>query len=281
MNVVVTGAHGQLGQDIVKLLKKLGIKLTAYGSSDLNISSRKEVFTKIINIRPDVIINCAAYNAVDKAETEWEKAYCVNGYGPKYLAQAASKIDALLVHYSTDYIFDGLSNRPYSIIDNPSPISRYGLSKLLGEKMVLQHANSSLVLRVSWVFGMGNDNFPKKVIEWSKKSSVSVVEDQISSPTYTVDLANATWDLIKLNETGLFHVTNSGSCSRFEWASYILEKTGYKGEINRSKSTDFKTPAQRPAYSVLDSFGFKLSTEYNLPHWQDATDRFLMELGVC
>ncbi|MCA1914834.1 dTDP-4-dehydrorhamnose reductase [Methanospirillum hungatei] len=280
MKVVITGANGQLGQDITNLLRKHGHDVTACGSKDLDITKYDRVTETIQTHKPDIIINCAAYNAVDLAETEWEKAFLVNGIGPKNLSLAANKVNAAFVHYSTDYVFNGKASRPYTIADHPDPISRYGESKLLGEQQVMRHATRSYLIRVSWVFGSGNINFVKKVLEWSDKSdSITVVDDQVASPTYTKDLAKATLDLIQTDQYGLYHCTNTGHCSRLDFAAYILQQIGWSGELIPGKSTDFKTPATRPGFSVLDNFGLKQVIGYSLPSWQDATERFLKEIG--
>ncbi len=281
MKVLVTGARGQLGREITSLCHSRGIYYSAYTSKELDITDLNRVNDIITSVSPDIIINCAAYNAVDLAETEWKKAFRVNGLGVKNLALAANEIDAVLVHYSSDYVFNGRSARPCTIADLPGPASRYGQSKLLGEEIVSRHADRYYLIRTSWVFGNGPSNFVKKILEWSAdKTELAVVDDQVSSPTYTADLASATLDLLSSGSYGLYHITNSGSCSRFEWAQYILGKSGWKGRLIPAKSGDFKTAAERPEYSVLDNFGTEEVLGYSLPHWQDATSRFLNEIGV-
>ncbi|MDX8549468.1 dTDP-4-dehydrorhamnose reductase [Methanospirillum sp. J.3.6.1-F.2.7.3] len=280
MKILITGAHGQLGQDLTDLCKKSGHEAISCGSQDLNITDYNGVLEYVSNTRPDFIVNCAAYNAVDKAETEWEKAFSVNGIGPKNLALVANKVGAVLVHYSTDYVFNGQIDRPYTIVDFPSPLSKYGESKFLGEQQVMRHAHFFYLIRVSWVFGLGNMNFVKKVLEWSEKQDlITVVDDQISSPTYTHDLAKVTLDLIKTGQYGLYHCTNAGYCSRYDFASYILQKIGWNGDIVPGKSAKFKTPAIRPSFSALDNFGITQVIGYTMPPWQDAVDRFLIEIG--
>lgn len=280
MKVLITGAHGQLGKDITQLCRRKGLTVIPYGSLDLDITHYEEVIKQVHDIRPELIINCAAYNAVDQAETDWEQAFSVNGLGPKILALAAAASGAILVHYSTDYVFNGQTTRSYTIGDTPDPISRYGESKFLGEQMVMRHAIRYFLIRVSWVFGSGNVNFVQKVLEWSsQRSQITVVDDQISAPTYTCDLALATLELIKTNQYGLYHVTNSGYCSRFDWAEYILNQIGWRGKLIPGKSADFQTPANRPTFSSLNYFGTRQTIGYDLPPWQDATKRFLHEIG--
>ena len=281
MKVLVTGSRGQLGQDIVNQCTIRRIECIAASSKTLDINDQKSVSGMVKTHQPDIIFNCAAYNAVDQAESEWKKAFSVNGLGVKHLALAANENGSVLVHYSTDYVFDGNSKRPYTIVDTPHPVSRYGESKLLGEKSVRDLCEHYFLIRTSWVFGKGNPNFVRKVLDWStEKSEIAVVDDQVSSPTYTVDLAKATLDLVSTRSFGLYHISNAGSCPRHDWAQYILEKSGWTGKLVKVKSSVFKTPARRPAYSVLDNFGTDETLGYTLPAWQDATSRYLKETGV-
>lgn len=281
MKVLVTGAQGQLGQEMVNQCTIRGIDCTAAGSKTLDITDQKSVNLMVKTHNPDIIFNCAAYNAVDRAEEEWKKAFSVNGLGVRHLALAANECGSVLVHYSTDYVFDGNSNHPYTVADTPHPISRYGESKVFGETIVRDLCHRYFLIRVSWLFGRGNTNFVSKVLEWSReKTEIAVVDDQIASPTYTVDLAKASLDLVSTHSFGLYHITNEGACPRYDWARYILEKTGWTGKLVRVKSSAFKTPAQRPAYSVLDNFGTSETLGYTLPSWQDATSRYLQEIGV-
>lgn len=284
MRILITGAYGQLGQDFQRLFEKEGIEYISTDNKErykkLDITNLDEVVEFAKKIKPDVIINCAAYNAVDKAEEEWKIAYNVNGLAVRNLAIVASKINAFLVHYSTDYVFDGEKGKPYTIYDTPNPLSKYGESKYLGEKLLLQFYDNYALIRTSWVFGKGNINFAKKVIEWSKKyEKISLVVDEISAPTYTVDLAKATWEIIKLRARGLYHISNEGECSRYEYGEYILERIGYKGKIEKAYQKDFNLPAKRPKYSKLDNFGLYETVGFKMPDWKGAVNRFLKEIG--
>ena len=281
MKILITGANGQLGRDIQKLFQKSSIDLVAPGSTTLDISDLTSVIKFISDHPCDVIINCAAYNDVDLAEKEWKMAFAVNGLGPRNLAIAAHNTETPLVHFSTDYIFDGLLGRPYTIADIPRPVSRYGESKLLGESFLRDLTDRFILIRTASLFGTGNWNFPKKIIEWGTgKKELKVITDLVSSPTYTVDLARATLDIIKKEAYGTFHITNSGFCSRYEWAGYILEKIGWEGNILPCTSGEFPTIAKRPPISALDNFGTEETLGYSLPGWMDATDRFLKELEL-
>jgi len=281
MTILITGANGQLGQDIRKECDRRGIPYTAADSRSLDITDKRAVRAYMKDRAPETIINCAAYNAVDQAETEWRRAYQVNGLAVRDLALAAREMDAVLVHFSTDYVFDGSSTHPYTIVDAPNPLSRYGKSKLLGEQEVLTLSDQFFLIRTSWVFGTGNVNFARKVLEWSRdKDALSIVTDQVSSPTYTRDLARATLDLCETGYYGLYHVTNSESCSRYDWARFILETIGWKGSLYPAKTPDFPTPARRPAFSVLDNFGLREALGYDLPSWETATLNYLKEMKV-
>nr|HUM76758.1 SDR family oxidoreductase [Fervidobacterium sp.] len=183
MKVLITGAAGQLGQDLQKLFEAEGIEYIptdfAQGYTKLDISNLSEVIEFVANAKPDVLINCAAYNAVDKAEEEWKVAYTINGLALRNIAMAADRVGAFLVHYSTDYVFDGENGAPYTIYDTPNPTSRYGESKYLGERLLSQCYDDYALVRTSWVFGKGNINFAKKVLEWSKRyEKISLVIDE-------------------------------------------------------------------------------------------------------
>lgn len=277
MKVLITGADGQLGKDFQKYFEKEGIDNISTDYNTLDITDLKSLRGKIT---PNIthIINCAAYNAVDKAEEEWEKAYLINGIGVRNLALISNEINAELIHYSTDYVFSGKKGNKYTIYDEPNPVNKYGESKALGEKFV-KLSYKYYLIRVSWVFGTGNNNFAKKVIEWSKnKKELRIVDDEISSPTYTVDLVKATINLIKMKAYGLYHITNT-PCSRYEWAEYILKETGWNGKLNKAKKEEFSLPAERPDYAVLDNFGYYETTGEKMPEWKNATKRFLEEIG--
>lgn len=279
--IVITGAGGQLGRDIERLGRENGFDVHAADSKTLDITDYDRVLSYLHDHRPDVVINCAAYNAVDDAEKEWRRAFLVNGMGVRNLALAANAIGAVLVHYSTDYVFDGTHQRPYTIADHPHPVNRYGESKLLGEHMVRDLAKRFYLIRVSWVFGRGNINFARKVLEWSRnQKELRIVDDQVSAPTYTVDCAKASLDLIKTGRYGLYHITNSGCCSRHGWAAHILKTIDWDGTLIPVRSADFLTPARRPAYSVLDTFGTPETIGYGLPDWRDATVRYLQEVNA-
>jgi len=276
MNIVITGAGGQLGQDMVRVCTMRNLSVHAADSRQLDITDYRAIKKYLAEHPCDVLFNCAAYTAVDQAEKEWKTAFRVNGLGVRNLVRAVNECGGILVHYSTDFVFDGESNRPYTIVDVPHPLNRYGESKLFGEQYVRDLSERYYLIRVSWVFGKGRTNFVKKVIGWSKTGKeLRIVDDQVSSPTYTLDLAKATLDLVDTGMYGLYHITNSGSCSRYDWASYILALLGWQGTLLPVSSDKFPMPARRPRFSVLDNFGSPEVLGYSLPDWKDATTRFL------
>ena len=281
MKLLITGSNGHLAKEIIKESEKRGYEYAAFDHKALDITNLKKVREAIKDEKPDFVINCAAYNAVDKAEEDWKTAYLVNGIGPKNLAIACEENNCVLVHYSTDYVFDGQKNMPYTIADEPNPLNQYGKSKLLGEEFVQFLSTRFFLIRVSWVFGVGNEtNFAKKVLNWaSKNETLKIVDDQISSPTYAVDLAKATLDLVRTGAYGLYHITSPEFCSRYEWAEYILKLTEWKGNLLSAKSKDFKTAAERPKYSFMESFPLKETIGYNLVGWREATERFIEEVN--
>lgn len=244
----------------------------------LDITDLRTVPKIVAETKPDVIINCAAYNAVDKAEEDWKAAFMVNSLGPRNLAIISEELKIPLVHFSTDAVFDGKKGTPYTIWDQPNPLSKYGHSKLLGERLITQVCTRSFVVRLSWVFGAGNVNFVKKVIQWSEGTTeLKGAHDQISCPSYTVDLAKAIIDLLNTGAYGLYHITNTGFASKFELAEETLRLIGWPGKILPVKSSEFESAAQRPEFSAMDSFPLKETIGYELPHWKDALSRFIDE----
>lgn len=275
--VLLTGANGQLGQDFQKLFDRLGVKYIATDYNELDITDREKVKEYIENNNFTIVINCAAYNNVDRAEEEIEKCYTLNTYAPKNLAEICKEKVIVFVTYSTDFVFDGEKEIPYTEEDSPNPLSVYSQSKLEGEKYSLEYEKTFLI-RTSWVFGMGNNNFCKQIINWSKDRDVlKIVDDQISSPTYSKDLAEFSWELIQTDEYGLYHFSNSGEASKYDQAKYILKKIGWQGKLERAKTSDFPLPAKRAKYSKLDSNKIEKIANKKIPHWKEGIDRFLEE----
>ena len=279
MKILLTGSNGQLGHDFKKIFNKKNIKYIATDYKELDITSDKDL-NKFFQENEEIthVINCAAYNDVDKAEND-PKTWLLNAEAPKNLALIANKIGAIFVTYSSDFVFDGLEKEPYTEKDILNPISEYSKSKVQGEKMVLESCKRSFVIRTSWLFGIGGNNFNKQVINWSKsRNELNIVDDQVSVPTYSMDLAEFSWKLIQTGKFGLYHITNDGIASKYDQAKYVLEKIGWKGTLGRAKTADFNLPAKRPAYSKLDSSKVEKLLGEKIPTWQSGIDRFLEEM---
>ncbi len=283
--ILLTGANGQLGQDFQKYFRQCGLDFIATdytavnGCEALDITDKAAVAAFVEDKDIDTIINCAAYNDVDKAETEAEKAFALNCEAPKNLGAIAKQNGMIFVTYSTDFVFDGAKDEPYREDDAPNPLSIYGKSKYQGEQGVLEAYDRVFVIRTSWVFGMGNNNFNKSVIRWSKSNTqLRIVVDQTSAPTYSRDLAVYSWDLVRTGKYGLYHLSNQGQASKYDQAKYLLERIGWQGNLVRAKTEEFHLPAARPVYSKLDSFKAETVIGRKMPDWTDAMDRFLNEL---
>ncbi|MEK6766581.1 MAG: dTDP-4-dehydrorhamnose reductase [Planctomycetota bacterium] len=284
MKILITGSHGMLGTDIVNLLRE---KMSSPTHNDdlevieaphekLDITLEDEVSDFISRHKPDIIINCAAFTNVDKCETEREIAFKVNALGPKYIAAAAKECGARVIHISTDFVFDGNSDRPYIEEDQTNPLSEYGRTKLEGERNIQNHCNAFLIVRTSWLFGHNGTNFVEKMLELAgHNKELSIVTDETGSPTYTADLAGALWTLIKQECEGIFHVANEGSCSRYEWAKNIFETRGYNINIHPIKSSQYKRPAKVPLNSTLNCQRFSTATGILMRPWQEALSAYL------
>lgn len=281
MRVLLTGANGQLGYDFQRLLKEKAIHYDATDHKELDITDIESVREYVKDKNYTHIINCAAYNNVDKAEEEKEQCYKLNAYAPRDLAIVAKEIGAVYVTYSTDFVFGGGKREAYAEEDAPNPLSVYSQAKLDGEKLTLAVYDKCFVIRTSWVFGIANNNFNKQVINWSKgRDALNIVDDQVSVPTYSKDLANFSWKLIAKKEFGLYHLSNSGECSKYDQAVYVLKSIGWKGRIGTAKTTDFQLPAKRSTYSKISSEKAERVIGEKMPHWKDAVNRFLEEMSV-
>ncbi|ODS32937.1 MAG: dTDP-4-dehydrorhamnose reductase [Candidatus Scalindua rubra] len=287
MKILITGSHGMLGTDLTNLLRKKmtspipdeGLKVIDAPHEVLDITLEDEVSNFILKHTPDIIINCAAFTNVDKCETEREMAFKVNALGPKYIAAAAKECGARVIHISTDFVFDGNSNRPYVEEDQTNPLSEYGRTKLEGEKNIQKHCNTFLILRASWLFGHHGTNFVEKMFELAKHDKeLSIVHDERGSPTYTVDLTEALWTLIKQKYEGIVHVTNEGNCSRYEWANKIFEILGYNINIHPIESSQYKRPAKVPLNSSLNCQKFTTITGIQMRPWEEALKDYLLSL---
>ena len=282
MKILITGSSGMLGTDLVNLLKSREASLehnpevieAPHEVLDITLEDRVSDF--ISTHTPDIVVNCAAFTNVDKCETEREDAFSVNALGPKYLAAAANKCGARVIQISTDFVFDGNGNRPYTEEDQTNPLSEYGRTKLEGERNIQSYCDSYLIVRTSWLFGHNGINFAAKMLELAEQhKELSIVTDETGSPTYTPDLAEALWILIKQKCEGVINVSNDGSCSRYEWAEYIFETMGFKIKMNPIKSSEYKRPANVPLNSTLNCQKFTTITGMQMRPWEETVESYL------
>ena len=276
MKILITGAKGQLGLELAKQLSRNDkYELILTDRENLNIVDADNVNEVILSNKPDVVINCAAHTAVDLCETDIENAYKINAIGPRNLATACEKIGAKFVQVSTDYVFDGKVKRPYREDDVTCPNSIYGTSKLMGENFTKEFCSKYFIVRTAWLYGEGN-NFVRTMIKLSETNKeLNVVNDQFGSPTSTVDLAKAIIDLIHTEYYGTYHGTCEGQFSWYDFAKKIFEINNIDIKVNPVTSEEFKRPAPRPAYSVLDNFMFKLVGLNSFRNWEDSLREYL------
>lgn len=275
MKYLITGGSGQLGYDIIRELKNRDrFDFLAPTGSEMDITNKKLVEDVILNYKPDVIFHCAAYTAVDKAEDDRDTCYEVNVNGTKNIVDAAKMVNAKVVYISTDYVFDGTKDGIYDVNDDTNPINYYGYTKLAGEKEV-EKLDDYLIVRISWVFGINGKNFIKTMLNLAEsKDKLSVVCDQIGSPTYTEDLSKLLLDMVDNNKNGLFFATNEEYCSWYEFAKYIFEINNINIKLDKVLSEDYKTIAKRPMNSRLSKDKLDRENLQRLPSWKDATERF-------
>ena len=278
MKVLVTGADGQLGHDVVKVLQEQNINVIACNRGILDITDESACYTIIQQHMPEIIVHCAAYTAVDQAEQNVVEAYRVNAAGTRNITVAAEQIGAKLIYMSTDYVFDGFTTSPYHEYDNTNPLSVYGKSKRAGEVLVQTLSSRYFIVRTSWVFGLQGNNFVKTMIKLAaERKELNVVHDQIGSPTYTLDLAHFISLLMNTERYGIYHVSNDGSCSWYEFACEIMRLIGKEITIMPCTTEDFPRPAPRPKHSTMASYSLQYNQFSILPHWKDALVRFLAE----
>lgn len=277
MKVIITGAKGQLGKELLKQFnEKYKYEIIDTDRSILDITNMENVNTFIYEKSPDVVINCAAHTAVDLCETDIENAYKINALGPRNLAIACEKIGAKFVQVSTDYVLDGNATMPIKEDEITNPNSIYGKSKLMGENFTKQFCSKYFIIRTAWLYGEGN-NFVRTMLKLSEThSELNVVDDQIGSPTSTVDLAKVIISLIHTEYYGIYHATCEGQCSWYDFAKKIFEIKNIDIKINPVTSNEFKRAAPRPKYSVLDNFMLKLVGLNSFRQWEDALKEYLI-----
>ena len=281
MKVLVTGYGGQLGYDVVQLLKARGVECRGVDVQDFNLLDAEAVQKYVRDYAPDVVVHCAAYTAVDKAESEPEICAAVNGTGTLNMARAAQSVGAKMVYISTDYVFPGKGEKPYGEYDDYGPRNVYGQSKLQGEYAVRGLMTRFFILRTSWVFGRNGKNFVRTMLRLgAEKPEIRVVCDQIGSPTYTRDLARVICDMIPTEKFGIYHVRNEGFISWAQFAEMIMKKTGLPCRVIPVPSSEYPTPARRPLNSRLSAKRLAEEGFEPMPTVEDALDRYLKEIGV-
>lgn len=277
--VIVTGITGQLGYDVAAELERRGEDFIVTSRNEIDLTNEKSIKTFIENHQPSAVIHCAAYTAVDKAESEAELALTVNGMATRHIAEACRDVGAKLLYPSTDYVFGGDGSKPYEVDDEKSPCNVYGRSKLLGEDSVRVICRKNFIVRISWVFGKNGKNFVKTMLNLAEKhKKLRVVADQIGSPTYTKDLAPLLVDMIHTDKFGIYHATNEGFCSWAEFAKEIFKQAHKKVEVEEIPTVEYPTPARRPFNSRLSKKSLDAAGFNRLPTWQDALKRYLAEL---
>lgn len=272
---LITGGNGQLGTELSKLLPD-AIR-TDVDVLDITNATAVEDFVKSYKI--DTIINCAAYTAVDKAEDDVALATKINVDGPRNLAKSGAK----MVHISTDYVFNGTGHRPYTPNDRPCPMSVYGKTKLAGEKEVLDNADNAIIIRTAWLYSPYGNNFVKTMRKLgAERESINVVSDQVGTPTYAGDLAAAIVEILpqmNIDNRGIYHFTNMGVCSWYDFATEIMEQSGLKCVVNPIKTSEYPTRAMRPFYSVLDKSKTQQTFGVNIEHWKRGLEKCISELN--
>lgn len=280
--ILVTGANGQLGQSILEQSKTYkGIECFFVTRNELDITNEKLIKHYFDDKSFDFVVNCAAYTAVDKAEDEQESAYLVNAKATEFLAKITNEKKIPFIHVSTDYVFDGTASQPRIETDQTNPIGVYGQTKLEGENLALKNNPKTIILRTAWVYSRFGNNFVKTMLRlFQEKESISVVADQIGSPTNAIDLADAILEIISTNELtyGIFNYSNEGKCSWFEFAQKIKEFSSSTIEINPVSTSAYPTKAKRPAYSLLDKTKIKEVYQLTIPNWEDSLKKELKHL---
>ncbi|MFH1283608.1 MAG: dTDP-4-dehydrorhamnose reductase [bacterium] len=290
MKIVITGISGMFGYDLVQNLSEeeivgVDIKEPSFNFSgkfvNLDFTNSETTYQVVSKENPDLIIHAAAYTDVDGCESNKDKAYLVNGLGTRNMVIAASRFDSGFVYISTDYVFDGSKNIPYREDDNTNPKSEYGKSKLWGENYVKQFLQKYFIIRSAWLFGEKRNNFAQSMYEsLVKGGKYAAAEDLVGSPTYTPHLAFAVSKLIRTKKFGVYHLTNSGSCSRYEFGKEMkkLINSPVKGEISRSKLSSLDLAAPRPKNSTLENYCYKLEGFDPLPHWKEALKTYIKNM---
>ncbi len=276
MKVFVTGVRGQLGHDVVKELEKRGIEAVGVDIQEMDITDEESVSRVILGEAPDAVIHCAAYTAVDAAEENVDLCRRVNADGPRYIAKVCRDLDIKMIYISTDYVFSGQGERPWEPEDEKAPQSVYGQTKYEGELAVQELLEKYFIVRIAWVFGVNGKNFVRTMLKLSENHDViTVVNDQFGSPTYTYDLARLLVDMVLTDKYGVYHATNEGVCSWYDFACAIFEEAGIPMTVKPVSTAEYGAKASRPANSRMSKDKLEENGFERLPAWQDALKRYL------
>lgn len=280
MKVLVTGIKGQLGHDVMQCLAKREIEAVGADIEEFDITDFKGTRDFIVAVKPNVVIHCSAYTAVEKAEDDMELCMAVNGTGTENIAKVCKELNNKMLYISSDYVFPGVGENFYEVTDIPNPLGRYGKTKQAGEEAVKKILNQYFIVRTSWVFGKNGSNFVKTMLRLGKeKKEINVVNDQIGSPTYTKDLAPLLCDMVLTEKYGIYHATNEGICSWAEFAKEIMKIGGLDAKVNGISSEEYPSRVIRPKNSRLSKKSLDENGFQRLPDWKDAVKRYIeMEL---
>ena len=283
MKILLTGARGQLGSDCRTVLEK-DYEIMAPDKEEFDITSWDKVITGIYQLSPDIILNCAAFTRVDECETERKLAERINVEGPRNLAQGAARYDKIIVHISSDFVFNGRKRmpQPYFEDDPMSPISFYGQTKMESEMAVKQNARNYILIRTGWLYGITGDSFLKEILRLAIRNDgepIPVVDDQYGSPTWSFRLSQQIKVLIDNGREGVYHATSEGYCSRYDWAKYLLEKMEIKASVIPCSSKDCPSRAARPLNSILENRQLKIEGHNIMPQWHRDLDTFIEKYG--
>ena len=268
--VLILGARGQLGREFCATLSRQGVDFEGVGRLEGDITSPEALDRLFARVRPKTVINCAAYNLVDQAEDEPDRAYAVNALAPAALAQRCAAGKAVLVHYSTDYVFDGAKQSPYNEEDEPRPLNVYGKSKLAGEHAIREQWEEHLIFRVSWVIGRGKQNFLYKLREWAgQRQELKISSDEVSVPSFTRDIVDVTLMALDRSLKGLYHLTNTGVASRYALAETFIRLKGLTNTLVPVPMSTFVTKARRPAYSAMSNHKISTALGITIAPWQE------------
>jgi len=275
--ITILGGKGMLGIDLARQCKERGVAFEVFDLPDFDITNDQQLSDVVRN--SSIIVNCAAYTNVDKAESEAELAYKVNAGAVGHLAILAKQANVWVLHISTDFVFDGKSDKPYVETDTPNPINTYGASKFAGEKLLVESRCPHCIMRLEWTYGQAGNNFVTKLIQRAKTNkTLKVVDDQLGSPTATTEVAKAICNVLQNRPEGLFHFASEGYVSRFDMAKFIFDNLKWKVDLSPCKTSDFPTPAQRPLNSCFDCSKIKDLLDEPINTWQGPLEDFLRQL---